>query len=134
MMLSFSNNVQKSYEARIRALEDALQRTYKVGNPSAMGESVLLGRAKSNDEVPIAQPTSGSSSVYSVVEDQWTKKQVGDLYMKLQQADRRNMELEKQLQKHRSASSSLYSQRSSDISRSWEREKIEVYMKLYVPN
>ncbi|KAG2181882.1 hypothetical protein INT44_008698 [Umbelopsis vinacea] len=114
-----------SYEARIRALEDALQRTYKAGYPSSMGgESVQLGRAKSNEDAP---PASVNSSVYSVVEDQWTKKQIGDLYMKLQQADRRNMELEKELQKHRSASSSLYSQRS-DMSRSWEREKIEVWL------
>jgi hypothetical protein len=94
-----------------------------------MGESVQLGRAKSNEEAPNAQPASVNSSVYSVVEDQWTKKQIGDLYIKLQQADRRNLELEKELQKHRSASSSLYSQRS-DISRSWEREKVEVWLQL----
>ena len=51
-------------------------------------------------------------------------KQIGELHMKLQQADRRGLELEKELQKHRSESSSFYSQHS-DVSRSWEKEKME---------
>ena len=95
-----------------------------------MGESVLLGRAKGADEGPNAQSSSVTSSIYSVVDDHWTKKQIEELYMKLQQADRRNLELEKEIQKHRSETSSMYSQRS-DVSRSWEKEKIEVCMQCF---
>lgn len=120
----------QSYEARIRSLEEALQRTHKASYASSMGESVLLGRAKGADEGPNAQSSSVTSSIYSVVDDHWTKKQIGELYMKLQQADRRNLELEKELQKHRSEASSMYSQRS-DVSRSWEKEKIEVCMQCF---
>ncbi|GAB5593814.1 oligomeric [Umbelopsis nana] len=122
--LDIADEKIKAYEARIRSLEEALQRSYKAGYPSSMGESVLLGRARSNDENANAQSASSTSSMYSIVDDHFTKKQIGELYMKLQQADRRNLELEKELQKHRSESSSLYSQRS-DVSRSWEKEKIE---------
>ncbi|KAM3586480.1 oligomeric, coiled-coil, peripheral membrane protein [Umbelopsis sp. WA50703] len=124
--LDIADDKIKTYEDRIRMLEEALQKANQPSNPNSLGESVVLGRAKWNEEgTAIAQQQhSSSSSFYSVADDNWTKKQIGELYVKLQEADKKNSDLERQLLKQRSSSSSICSQRS-DVSHNWDREKIE---------
>lgn len=124
--LDIADEKLKTYEDRIRMLEEALQKAHQPGHPNPLGESVVLGKARWNEDGPamVQQQHSGSSSFYSVADDNYTKKQIGELYVKLQEADKKNSDLERQLLRQRSSSSSMSSQRS-DASHSWDREKVE---------